>query len=256
MSTIVRKNIDNYTTAELAALRLAYTKMQALSDNRGFNYIAGFHGLPDKFCYHHEDPLMFFPWHRGYLLAFEQRLRDIDPATSLPYWDWTSPTAHKKGVPAAFKVKKSPGGAANPLANSLMDVPAAHPPLKRRTGRSPGPASELPTATEVANLLKEPDFITFSNGVQDLHDGVHGWTGGDMGQIPTAAYDPIFFSHHAMIDRIWARWQELYGITNVPASILARPLRGMDNMTVASVLDFKQLGYTYASDVLTVLNIA
>ncbi|WP_073763611.1 tyrosinase family oxidase copper chaperone [Streptomyces sp. CB02923] len=30
------------------------------------------------------------PWHRQFLLYFEQELRAIDPAVTLPYWDWTS----------------------------------------------------------------------------------------------------------------------------------------------------------------------
>ena len=39
------------------------------------------------------------------------------------------------------------------------------------------------------------------------HDRVHGYVGGSMGQVPTAAFDPIFWSHHSMVDRIWYLWQ-------------------------------------------------
>jgi tyrosinase len=28
--------------------------------------------------------------------------------------------------------------------------------------------------------------------------------GGDMASVPSAAYDPIFYLHHANIDRLWA----------------------------------------------------
>ena len=28
-----------------------------------------------------------------------------------------------------------------------------------------------------------------------------------MGSVPTAAYDPIFYLHHANVDRLWADWQ-------------------------------------------------
>ena len=35
-----------------------------------------------------------------------------------------------------------------------------------------------------------------------MHDGVHGWMRGDMG-VMSSPNDPIFFMHHAQIDRIW-----------------------------------------------------
>src|SRR5262249_8967660 len=32
----------------------------------------------------------FLTWHRAYLYFFEQRLQDVDPTVTLPYWDWAS----------------------------------------------------------------------------------------------------------------------------------------------------------------------
>lgn len=37
----------------------------------------------------------FLPWHRYYLLKFEQALQAIDPSVTVPYWDWTDPDALK-----------------------------------------------------------------------------------------------------------------------------------------------------------------
>ncbi len=31
----------------------------------------------------------FFPWHRWYLLQFENLLRKVDRRVTLPYWDWS-----------------------------------------------------------------------------------------------------------------------------------------------------------------------
>ena len=31
---------------------------------------------------------LFFPWHRYYVLVFEQHLQAIDPSIMVPYWDW------------------------------------------------------------------------------------------------------------------------------------------------------------------------
>src|SRR5205085_8162162 len=45
-----------------------------------------------------------------------------------------------------------------------------------------------------------------------IHGTVHNWTGtqtndsADMGNLLTAARDPIFFSHHCNIDRMWDVW--------------------------------------------------
>jgi tyrosinase len=251
MNAITRQNIDHLTPTELAQLRAGYAGMQALSDNRGFNAIAGYHKVPLNLCYHHEDPTMFLPWHRGYMLTFEQFLRDQGSQLALPYWDWTSPTSHAKGVPAAFGAPSQPNGKPNPLYRSMINAPTVKPPVNRWTKRFPGNPKNLPTLTSVQAVLAIADYPTFCGQLQDIHDAVHVWTGGakgDMAFLDFAAYDPIFYSHHCMIDRIWDRWQQLHGITNIKPNLLQRPLRGFDNLTVASVLDTSELGYSYASD--------
>ena len=53
-------------------------------------------------------------------------------------------------------------------------------------------------------------FASFQNLINGPHGSVHGRVGGDMCCVPTASYDPIFFLHHANVDRIWARWQTLH----------------------------------------------
>lgn len=37
----------------------------------------------------HRSP-SFLPWHRRFLLQFEEALQAIDPTVNLPYWDWTA----------------------------------------------------------------------------------------------------------------------------------------------------------------------
>lgn len=50
------------------------------------------------------------------------------------------------------------------------------------------------------------------------HGTVHIWTGNennpnyeDMGNFYSAGRDPIFFAHHANIDRLWSVWKTLPG---------------------------------------------
>lgn len=48
------------------------------------------------------------------------------------------------------------------------------------------------------------------DSLEALHDNVHamlGGTDGHMTIVPFSAFDPLFFLHHAMVDRILALWQ-------------------------------------------------
>ncbi len=44
----------------------------------------------------------FLPWHRQFLLQFEQALQAIDPTVTVPYWDWTDPDALEVVLQADF----------------------------------------------------------------------------------------------------------------------------------------------------------
>jgi tyrosinase len=230
----------------VAALQDAYDKMQALSatDNRSWIYWSEFHGFNRYECWHHarvgNDSFpydLFLPWHRAYLLFFDNAARDQNPSAILPWWDWTSDPSHQDGLPAAYKS----GGSA--LETGPM--PALNGQAERRTTRNEGDPGSLPTAPQVEDVLNLTDFRDFSNQLQDIHDGIHGWVGGDMGSIATSAFDPVFWAHHAMIDRIWYLWQLRHGMNNIPANYLDKAL--FPGYTVQQVLDMRALGYDYAA---------
>jgi tyrosinase len=67
-----------------------------------------------------------------------------------------------------------------------------------------------------------------------------------MAEIPLAAYDPLFFAHHTMIDRIWRLWQLRHPTAGVPDDLLGEALPPF-NITVAQTIDVTSLGYDYAS---------
>ena len=71
------------------------------------------------------------------------------------------------------------------------------------------------------------DFMDFSNepfiksagplqsdSMESVHDSVHTTVGGQnyghMSVIDVSAFDPVFFMHHAMVDRCFALWQALW----------------------------------------------
>jgi tyrosinase len=259
---ILRKDVTKLDPDELLALRDAYGKMMEFSagDNRSWIYWAGYHGFPNWYCWHHgrvgqgsQQPFdLFLPWHRAYLLYWEHAARDQNANAALPWWDWASDESHVSGVPEAFSVATVDGA-----PNSLLSgpVPRIQDQPARQTLRFPGSPDDLPTRAAVSALLDLTNFVDFSDQLEDVHDQIHGWTGGassgrparfgDMGSVVSSAYDPIFWSHHCMIDRMWYLWQLRQGINNIPRDYLERPLEPFA-LRVADVLDIRALGYDYA----------
>ena len=142
--------------ANVAALETAYGKMQELSgsDNRGWIYWAEFHGFNRYECWHDARvggalfPYdLFLPWHRAYLVFFDNAARDQDEDAVLPWWDWTSDVAHQEGLPAAYAaggpaLQSGPmpaingaAGAAAPRATRAIP-PTSRPPNRSRTSSS------------------------------------------------------------------------------------------------------------------------
>jgi tyrosinase len=230
--------------------------MMAISDNRGFAWFAGLHGAPNYWCWHHQRSQhfrgqvleLFLPWHRAYLYNFEMAMRDQEPGVTLPWWDWTLGPPRQNGIPDIFAAPQTDDGQPNPLFSSQMHLPTARPPLNRPTTRDPGPPDQLPDQAAVDDVLTgNSDFSSFTEALENnLHDQVHGWVSGDMGVVPLAAYDPIFWSHHAMIDRLWWLWQVRNGNGNMPPDMLNIVLAPF-TFKVGDVLNINALGYDYAA---------
>ena len=243
-----RKNVAVLRGPQLAALRSAYRASMQLGDDRGWQHWAGIHGLPlPMYCQHHTP--LFLAWHRAYLYYFELSLKEFEPTVTLPWWDWTSSWSHRVGFPVSYSVAEA-GGEPNPLApggpiNALAQQQGGAG-APGHTSRSPDDPANLPTAAQVNELLALGDFLDFQQQLESIHDDVHVWSGGTMAEIPYAAYDPIFFAHHCMIDRLWRLWQLRHPTAGVPASLLAEALPPF-NITVAQTINVNTLGYDYAS---------
>jgi tyrosinase len=245
-----RKNAALLSDDEVSGLRSAFAQIKQISadargDDRGFFEFAGMHGVPYWDCPHHTPQRIFLPWHRAYLYRLEQALADRVAGTTLPWWDWTT----ARGIPAAFAEEES-GGATNPLFSSATLVMPADirdgAPLIEETFRTPGPAESLPGPQRLARVLGETNYAIFNDACEGIHDTVHGWVGGTMGNVGYAAFDPLFWAHHTMIDRMWWLWQQQGRMNAVPApgweSIVLEPF----NLTVGDVLNANALGFEYA----------
>jgi tyrosinase len=276
-AAVLRPSVEQ---ANVDALRDAYATMQSFiaSDNRSWIYWAEYHGYNRFDCWHHAKSGppperqysydLFLPWHRAYLNYFEHVVREQHSEAIPPWWDWTSAASHAEGIPAAYSAAEV-GGKPNPLASGPMPATTQEP--ARQTRRFPQdperlphtdqptaePGQEPPVLPAINDLIENvTTFEELSMRLQDVHDFIHGWVGGinpantevggDMGNIGTAAFDPVFWAHHAMIDRVWYLWQLKHGVTNIPPSYGGKVLAPF-GLTVEQVLDIHTLGYDYAS---------
>jgi tyrosinase len=66
--------------------------------------------------------------------------------------------------------------------------------------------------TEFGNEAWMDPGVQNADSLESIHDVIHSITGsnGHMTYLDYSAFDPIFFLHHAMIDRCFALWQALY----------------------------------------------
>jgi hypothetical protein len=152
----------------------------------------------------------FFPWHRAYLYFHERILawhltgqQSLDPTFRLPVWGWET-DFDSLNDPAIYTDARDPGGKPNPLAYSRRFL------LFERNDTN---ALAAMTFNGRDFLGYPPSSDASSNGSIEngVHANIHVAVGGDMGHIRTAAKDPLFFAHHANIDRLWVWWSRLLG---------------------------------------------
>jgi tyrosinase len=222
-------------TIEWYARAVAALQEKGFSDPTGWRYLAAIHGTDDNElprslwprgatwdeCQHFS--WFFLPWHRIYLHYFEQVVRrtvaDLGGPDdwALPYWDYSDPNRPDvRKLPPAFREQRTPSGDPNSL-------------LVERTGR-------VPSVNEGAKLWRRDvsldaamaeQFFTGPGGIAEFggpatgwnhaggtigtlegtpHGNVHVRVGGFMGGFDTAGLDPVFWLHHANIDRLWEVW--------------------------------------------------
>lgn len=158
----------------------------------------------------------FLAWHREFILRFEKALQEVDPDVSLPYWKWESGVSSDTddvftvdflgtmGLQTSGYLSEAPTPQ-NPdgwQVDPQLDQGNHGTTLLRNNSMNP---STLP-ATEANNSLNENNFHGFRPALEGPHGTVHMRVGGHMTRM-TSPNDPIFFLHHANVDRLWAKWQ-------------------------------------------------
>ena len=172
---------------------------------------------------------IFLPVHRWFLGQLETAM-----GVAMPYWDWVNqpfPAGLGGDGNSAQGYRVTIGPFANwvsVLYNSTTGVFTTRNGIIRRFGNA---ATTLPTAAQQANVLSQsvydaspwdyhatPSLRNWLEGntgapTPAMHNRVHEWVGGDM-RAGTSPNDPVFWFHHANVDRIWAGWQTRRGVSN------------------------------------------
>ncbi len=162
----------------------------------------------------------FLAWHRRFILRLEQRLQKVHPNVSLPYWE-------------ALIDRKIPTALDDPALLSSWGVTRAWDP------------SQLAPAADLKVVMALTSFQTFQPTLEGaVHGSVHNAVGGDMAGAASPS-DPLFWLHHANLDRLWSQWQVKNPQQNPanPNEVLKpKPLlKGK----VSAVLNIATLGYQY-----------
>ncbi len=184
----------------------------------------------------------FCAWHRQYLRSFEKALQSQVPGVTLPYWDWADHVAAVTKLFAPTFLGSLRSGIPGPVTDGVLrnPVPPAERPPWWPAGATGFPIHPLlregfgsrlsrgsvgvgwPPTTAGMNQLEQ--LVITQPGVHPLwffwlileegdqqvtsrtHNRGHNYIGGHMsGRY--SPNDPIFWLHHANVDRLWANWQ-------------------------------------------------
>lgn len=174
----------------------------------------------------------FAPWHRGYLIAIEGQIRKAIVALggpgswALPYWNYLG-SGNQYEIPPAFTQPTLPDGKTpNPLlvsarygpkndGNVYIPVPPVSSACMGNTVYTGSNAATPRPGFGGPQTGFSHDGGSSGNLESNPHNQVHvdvggnapdGQTWGLMSDPGIAALDPVFYVHHANIDRMWAHW--------------------------------------------------
>ncbi|KAH7131230.1 hypothetical protein EDB81DRAFT_950569 [Dactylonectria macrodidyma] len=200
--------------------------------------------LYDDFAYvHHKYNLIihnvaaFLPWHRYFTHIYEGALRDCGYTGYATYWDWTK-DAKKLAKSPIMSSKLGIGGDGSDTRTEILEGQTircvSNGPFSKLRGAytsiSPTEYKYEPhclyrslidgetedsislasvyNATYVGIVQKNAKFASYHTALEGgPHGVIHAAMGGEMNPS-TSPNDPVFFLHHAQIDRLWWQWQQ------------------------------------------------
>ena len=185
----------------------------------------------------------FLPWHRGFLLWMEERMRSIDPLVTLPYWNWeTNPVTDYPIISDDINGQTGTLGQAEGRLGwpfDTLDSQNQTDPLGYFEDTGVCDVNQFNGADPSCNPAKPPfeldrhvkfqqsplDFgihpdaeilamTTFEEMEEHLEHNAHGAAHAylcDHGEVSRSRspMDPMFWLLHSNCDRVWAAWQWL-----------------------------------------------
>lgn len=284
-----RKEWRQLTPSEQSAFLKAVKSLATTNATKTYNWFPQTHYDQSSYIHGYAN---FLPWHRKFLREFEASLRVLDASVALPYWDWSldsqapelapvwSNTAFggngdyytdvvKNGVFANWVV--STGGShklqrewdlgsemsafySPETLNTLMVQATTYSTWKRALEVSEANEASWKTLLSRSPLVTKSQKSLPSNSKYTPHGQVHNNIGGDMAQM-YSPNDPIFFLHHAFLDKLWWQWQQLsssrfqsYSGNNADGSYArTSDLLQPWGVTVSSVMNVTGLCYGYSA---------
>lgn len=177
---------------------------------------------------------LFFPFHRCYLYFFERILGSLigDPGFAVPFWNWDAPDGMRMPAMYAdrssqlFDPRRDSRHAPPKLINLDYNANVREP---RFTYKQQVDHNLRVMYRQMVSLSPTPSLFFGSayragddpnqgpGPVESIpHGPVHIWCGDpnqpdgeDMGNFYSAGFDPLFYAHHANIDRMWSVWKGL-----------------------------------------------
>jgi len=178
----------------------------------------------------------FLPWHRYFIHIFEKALvEECGFEGNLPYWDWSldSPDFAASllwdpitGFGGNGNTESDPESSNSccvidgPFANTTrywhskenghgFDVNPSPRCFSRAfvTGEKKEEYQDRVNATALDHVLSQPTYGEFLDQLESrAHNSIPQWIMGDF-ILMTAPNDPVFYLHHAQVDRLWWMWQ-------------------------------------------------
>ena len=208
----MRKDITTLSSNELEQLKKAFSAIKALdpADPNSYFVQAGYHWFPapNTYCMHHVPG--YNPWHRAYLVSFENALRSVPGCenVTLPYWDITTPFPD---------VLKSPPFDQYVLPKTIgADFPEGYVTTRFDYDTIAQNLIDNGVTDDVNRAMSKTDWEDFHgywsgashNTIIAAHDSGHDSIGPTMQQQEVAAFDPVFWFFHCNWDRLFWEWQK------------------------------------------------
>lgn len=190
----------------------------------------------------------FLPWHRLQLVRFEEIVAKVSGKAdfALPYWDWGKdpfPTLFRDDPAFKLKGRRAPRTL---IMNSRWFTAKLDDPFATYFGAPRDAAGQQ--GESVPNVAGSAEWSG--------HNLAHGYIGGDMNDLQRAPNDPIFWLHHANIDRYWALWRRRNADEAYPRAWREEVLTGFIDadgrpapaMTAGDTIEPFAFGYAYPLD--------